>query len=269
MKNYRIKYILISSIATVLLILSGEKIYSQTVVKIGEAEIAIQSPISVRKRDTTQVNFYQNETKPQSGATGVKKARYPRNSQEFFIGIGMAVPTSNEEFLPMHYGNSYSLEAGFKYFHRTGSRYAIGTTFQYTCYTYKTKGAAADETFFSNIPGEVKKEYFRTDNLGTGIINRIYLFPMKGRPFMLDLGGYADFSYSKRFNVKTIENGKQNKYKYRDGSKFNPVQAGLYGAISKGKYSFYARYRLTNLFNPKEVPLELPRLSLGLQISMD
>ncbi|MDP3452749.1 MAG: hypothetical protein Q8R90_07320 [Bacteroidales bacterium] len=269
MKNYRFKYTLLSFVGTAMLMMTAERAQSQTVVKIGEAEIAIQSPISVRKRDTTQVNFYQNETKPQRGATGVKKARYPRNSQEFFIGIGMTVPTSNEEFLPMHYGNSYSLEAGFKYFHRTGSRYDIGTIFQYTCYTYKTKGAAADETFFSNIPGEVKKEYFRTDNLGTGIINRFYLFPMKGRPFMLDLGGYADFSYSKRFNVKTIENGKQNKYKYRDGSKFNPVQAGLYGAISKGKYSFYARYRLTNLFNPKEVPLELPRLCLGLQISMD
>jgi hypothetical protein len=83
------------------------------------------------------------------------------------------------------------------------------------------------------------------------------------------LGGYIDYSYNKRYNVKTIENGKQNKYKYRDGSKFNPIQAGVYGAVSKGKYSIFARYRLTNFFNPNEVSLEVPRLNIGIQITTD
>ncbi len=234
------------------------KIYAQKIVKIGEAEIAIQAPLTIKKADASE-----------EVTSGLVKSKYPRMYEHMFIGIAMAVPTGNQEYLPMHYGNSYNLEVGFKYFYRPSAGYAIGTICQYTFYTYKLKDAAANGTFFTDIPGEVKKEYFRTDNLGTGIINRFYLFPLKHKPFMIDLGGYVDFSYSKRYNVKTVEAGKNIKHKYRDGSKFNPIQTGLYGAISKGSYSLYARYRITNLFNPAEVPMELPRLSIGIQKILD
>lgn len=263
------KIIYASAALMMLYALFSPEVKSQTVVKIGEAEIAIQSPISIKKRDTVDRRsiskaYGNNEIRV------VKRSTYPKYYEDFFIGIGMAVPTDNGEFLPMHYGSSYSLEAGYKYFYRPSKRYALGTTFQYTFYNFKLKDAAQTGVFESNVPGNVKKEYYRTDNLGTGLINRFYLFPIgNSRPFTLDLGGYLDFSFSKRYNVKTVENGRENKYKYRDGSKFNPVQAGLYGAISKGSYSLYARYRLTNLFNPESVPMELPRFSLGIQVLMD
>lgn len=261
-----IKLTAVSLLLPASIILTPSKAASQTVVKIGQAEIAVQSPISFRKKDSIErVSNYNHQ---ESGVT-IKKTKYPRSFEDFHIGISMAVPTNNEEFLPIHYGSSYNLEAGFKYFYRPGSRYAIGTIFQYTCYTYQMKEAAANETFVSNVPGEVKQEYFRSSNLGTGLINRFYFFPKSNKPFALDLGGYIDYSYNKRYNVKTIENGKQNKYKYRDGSKFNPIQAGVYGAVSKGKYSIFARYRLTNFFNPNEVSLEVPRLSIGIQITTD
>jgi hypothetical protein len=145
-------------------------------------------------------------------------------------------------------------------------RYSIGTTFQYTYYNYKLDGVAEAGLIRDDVPGEVRKEYFRTDNIGTGLINRFYLFPLgKRAPFTLDRGAYADFAFSKRYNVKTRENGKNEKYKYRDGDMFNPFNAGLYGALKKGKYSVYVRYRLTNLFNPDLMELQLPELSIGVQ----
>lgn len=255
-------------IPAMLLFPSG-KAAAQTVVKIGEAEIAIQSPISIKKKDTLDYANTRGVSFGRSDRFGVQNSKYPRSYEDFFFGIAMAVPLRDQEYLPMHYGSSHSIEIGFKYFYRPAARYAIGTLWQYSFYNYKLKDAAANETFVSNVPGEVRKESFRTDNLGTGIINRFYLFPMQNKPFMLDLGGYVDFSYSKRYHVKTVENGKDTKHKYRDGSKFNPIQAGLYGAITKGSYSFYAKYRLTNLFNPDAIPMELPRLSMGVQIALD
>ncbi|MDP3398211.1 MAG: hypothetical protein Q8S23_03620 [Bacteroidales bacterium] len=265
-----IRTVFAAIILPVALLLIHTQAASQTVVKIGEAEIAIQSPISIKKKETPANVNERDVSFGRSDRFGVTKSKhYPRSYEDFFVGIAMAVPLRNQEYLPMHYGSSHSIEVGFKYFYRPAARYAIGTLWQYSFYNYKLKDAAANETFVSNVPGEIRSESFRTDNLGTGIINRFYLFPMQNKPFMLDLGGYVDFSYSKRYHVKTIENGKDTKHKYRDGSKFNPIQAGLYGAITKGSYSLFAKYRLTNLFNPDAIPLELPRLSMGVQISLD
>lgn len=268
MKKISIKLFATMIFSTLLILLPSTAI-SQTVVKIGEAEIAIQSPISIRKKDSVDNVGYKSVSFGKSDRFGVVKSKYPRSYEDMFVGIAMAVPLRNEEHLPMHYGSSHSIEVGFKYFYRPVARYAIGTLWQYSFYNYRLKDAAANGTFVSDVPGEIRKESFRTDNIGTGLINRFYLFPMNNRPFMLDLGGYVDFSYSKRYHVKTIENGKNTKHKYRDGSKFNPIQAGLYGAVTKGSYSFFVKYRLTNLFNPDAVSMELPRMSMGIQVSLD
>ncbi|NCB18491.1 MAG: hypothetical protein EOM61_02590 [Bacteroidia bacterium] len=86
---------------------------------------------------------------------------------------------------------------------------------------------------------------------------------------MLDIGGYVDFAFSKRYNVKTIENGDKEKYKYRDGSMFNPIQAGIYGAVTVDEYSVFVRYRATNLFNPDKIAMELPEWTIGLRFILD
>jgi len=240
------------------------KVYAQRVIKIGQAQISVQSPITVKKQDTLDnpsCNVIDLSSKVDS------KRKYPKIYKDFFFGLGFAIPVNREDYMDIHYGRINTIEMGYKYFYRASRRYALGTTFQYTYYNYKLNGAAQNNSIIQDVPGEVKKEYFRTDNIGTGLINRFYLFPLKRNPFMLDLGGYIDFAFSKRYNVKTVENGKTHKYKYRDGSKFNPLQAGLYGAITKGDYSLYVRYRLTNLFNPLELDSELPKLSIGIQFN--
>ncbi len=254
MKTIKHKFLFLLVSALILIPSSFNKLSAQTVVKIGEAEISVQSPISIKK--------VEEPVKP-----GIK-SRFPRSFDESYIGFGTALPVDRDQFLPMHYGRINSFELGTKYFYRPGKHYAIGTFAQYTFYNYRLKGAAANETFVPDVPGDVKKEYFRTDNIGTGLVNRFYFFPGSRKPVKLDLGGYVDFSFSKRYNVKTRENGKLKKHKYRDGEMFNPVQCGLYGALSKGSYSVYVRYRLTNLFNPNLVEMELPQLSMGVQISL-
>ncbi len=261
-----IKMAVASLIVPAAMVMMPEKAQAQTVVKIGEAEIAIQSPISFRKKDTLDNVKDRGE---ESIGKMTKKSKYPRSFEDFHIGLSMAVPTHEEVYMPVKYGSSYNLEAGFKYFYRPGSRYAIGTLFQYTCNTFELIDAAQNEIFVSGVPGTVRREYYRTSNLGTGFINRFYFFPQSSKPFLLELGAYGDYSFSKRYNVKTIENGEKNKYKYRDGSKFSPFHAGLYGAVGKGKYLLFARYRLTNLFYNSASLTELPRFSIGIQIVTD
>ncbi len=259
MKNNTIKYSLIAFTLVTTLFAGANRTFAQRVIKIGEAEIAIQSPITIKKQDT--LNYYSHVT----SKSAIKKRatpKYPQIYDEFFFGLGTMIPFNREEFIDIHYGRINTIELGYKYFYRPSRGYAIGSTFQYTNYNYKLRDAAQEGIIVPFVPGYIKKEYFRSDNIGTGLINRFYLFP-KRNPFILDLGGYVDFSFSKRYIVKSSLFGKTDKFKYRDGSKFNPLQAGLYGAISKGDYSVYVRYRLTNMFNPLEIQPELPKLSVG------
>lgn len=264
MKRDNIKYFTTALIFCFAVVSVSNRAYAQRVIKIGQAEISVQPPITVKKQDSLHYSWSEPYDKADKK---LAKPRYPRKYSDFFFGLGTIIPTDRESYIDMQYGRINTIEMGYKYFYKFSRRYALGTTFQYTYYNYKLNNAAQNNLIVQDVQGEVKKEYFRTDNIGTGLINRFYLFPLKRNPFMLDLGAYVDFSFSKRYNVKTLERGKTRKYKYRDASKFNPLQAGLYGAITKGDYSLYLRYRLTNLFNPLELEPELPELSIGIQFN--
>ena len=182
--------------------------------------------------------------------------------------MGFACPVGNQNTLPVYYGNSFNLEFGLRYLYRPSKAYAIGTFLQYTFYSYKLDNKGQD-LFGLNIATAQGRQYYRTDNLGTGLINRFYLFP-HGRRWQvyLDLGAYGDYSYSKRLKIKYFPDGKKHKYKYRDGSKFNPFEAGVFAAAGWDWISVYGRYRLTDCFNRKTLAVdEAPRLSLGVQFS--
>lgn len=264
MKTNSIKSFTIAFAFAATLYAGTNRVNAQRVIKIGQAEISVQSPITVKKQDSIEISAHSSII-----VLGKKevKPKYPRRYNDFFFGLGIAIPVNRGDYMDIDYGRINTIELGYKYFYKPSKGYAIGTTFQYTYYNYRLRDAALNNLIVQDVPGVVKKEYFRSDNIGTGLINRFYLFPMKRNPFMLDLGGYVDFSFSKRYNVKSEVGGKINKYKYRDGSKFNPLQAGLYGAITKGDYSLYVRYRLTNMFNPLEIQPELPKLSVGIQFN--
>jgi hypothetical protein len=115
--------------------------------------------------------------------------------------------------------------------------------------------------FMDKVPrGDIYREYFRTDNIGTGLTQRVRLFPR----FWVEGTLYGDWAYSKRYKVKSRVDGSKEKEKYRDGVKFNPFGAGAQAGVRWSNTTLYARYRLTNFFNPDYIPQEVPRLSIGL-----
>jgi len=238
--------------------LAQENRTEPTRIRIGETIISLQSPLHVRPAEQdadTDINIFAPRT--------YRHRSYPRYSEEMYIGFGFAVPTREESYQPVYSGSSFNLEIGFRYLYRPSQNYAIGTFLQYGCYSYRLQDASL--TFLGDLPkGDIYREYFRTDNIGTGIIQRIGLFRRSSIETIL----YGDFAYSKRFIVKSRVDGQKTKDKHRDGTKFNPFGAGAQIGLRWSTTSLYARYRFTNFFNPDYISPELPRFSIGLCFTM-
>lgn len=241
-------------------------------VKIGETVFEIQSP--VRISSDPEWNTYSLPTDSVEKVSYVekksthKKHFIGRSFSQLYAGYGVPVRTGNEPTLSIFYPNSFSLYVGQRFFYRPVRHYAIGTFWQYTCYSYRINNKTGADIFGFNPPSPLTREYFRTDNLGTGLINRFYLFKISPhRRLVLDLGAYGDYAYSKRYKVKYNIDGVKGKEKYRDSNKFNMFEAGLHAGIRVGCFSLYGRYRLTDFFNDQEIAVaEPPRLTIGIEL---
>ena len=232
---------------------------SQTKVRIGETIVTLQSPLQVQPADQDSIKTdYSIFTQKKS-----RSASYPRHTQSTYIGFGLAVPFHHSDCFPILGGNSFNIEVGARYLYHPSRHYAIGTFLQYSCYSYRLKDASM--TFIDHIPeGKIYKEFFRTDNIGTGIVQRVRLFSNT----QLEAVVYGDYAYSKRYIVKSRVDGNKVKDKFRDQTKFNPFGAGLQAGIKYRITLLYARYRLTNFFNHDCIPHEVTRLSIGINYTL-
>lgn len=244
--------------------------YAQKTVKIGDTEYIFRSPLKkvssvVRDSCGERVRIYRT-----TGEYPDYKKDYERYINTFFFGVGLAIPAGGQ-IMPVYYGNSFNFEVGFKFLYRPARWYGIGTLFQYSAYSYKLRPEGKD-IFDLGVATTNGIHYFRTDNIGTGFLNRFYLFPAgkfaSDDMAFVELGAWGDFSYSKRVKIKDFSSGHKEKFKYRDGSKFNPFEAGVQGGVGYKCVYIYCKYRITNCFNRKtlDVP-EVPRFSVGVQYS--
>lgn len=251
-----------------LIVTASFSLSAQRVLKIGDKEIKLQSPIKLQSREYDDVliirdTVYEKVIVEKMVTQKPKQRRYSRYIDEFYVSLGWALNTTEQPYLPIYYGNSYDLNIGTKQLYRPIGLWAIGTFIQYSSYSYKLRDAAAQDFFLVNVPGVPYKEYFRTDNIGAGVITRIYY----SRNNYIEAGAYGDFAFSKRYVVKTHVGGDKEKIKYRDGSKFNAFNAGVIGTFNFGLFSIYGKYRLTNFFTPELDLVEPARWSLGVIMS--
>lgn len=249
------------------LVFIGSEAYAQKRLTIGDTDYVFQSPFKIFSKTGDTVRVYQDS---EYDASGVKRKRYQRFVNDFFVGVGFMCPAGNHDYQSIYYGNSFNFEFGWKFLYRPAKWYGIGTLLQYSAYSYKLK-TAGEDVFDLGVATTSGSHYYRTDNIGTGIINRFYLFP--GRRYyakdqvFVELGAWGDYSYSKRLKIKDSSSGHKDKYKYRDGSKFNPFAAGVQGGVGYKCFYLYGKYRLTDSFNHKEVNVnEVERFSIGVQL---
>ena len=241
---------------------------AQTGVRVGNMEFVVKKT----GNDTiTQITVdepcppcpSENETRP--------KATYKSRVSDGFCGLGFILPDNGNDYYTVKGGNSFNLDIGGERRYHLARRLAVGGLTQYSFYNYNLKPVTP--TYLNEVigrdinPDDIKKQVFRSHNLAAGVFARFYLSPPrsngKGGMFM-EAGAQGDFAFSKYCKLKLHSTGKE---KHRDGYVFNPFTASATARVGWGTKVVFARYRLTDAFNKKELttPMDLPRITIGLQ----
>ena len=117
---------------------------------------------------------------------------------------------------------------------------------------------------------EINKQVFRNHNAAAGVFTRLYLVPPKFKSndgVFVDLGLQGDFAVFRNYMVKFV-NGKKDHY--ANDYAFNPFSSSAFARIgwkanwSGSQPALFFRYRMTDAFNKKALPMDLPPITVGL-----
>ena len=209
----------------------------------------------------------ENETRPKPK----KYRRFDRSGG--FGGIGLIVPDNGSSYYTILDGNSINFElGGLRTYHLT-NWFALGGTLQYSYYNYRLRDAF-DEPDFNSIvldgktfDRDFKKQVFRSHNIAASAFTRFYLLPPRfnnDKRLYIDLGAQGDYAVFRHYMVKF---GKKDKDYFKNGTAFNPFNASAIARIGwKQDRAIFVRYRFTDAFNRKELPMDLPPLTIGIQL---
>ena len=222
---------------------------------------------------------------PENGITQPKpEPKFNRRTyNDNFGGIGFIMPDiGKDDYYTVLGGNSINLDIGGMRTYHVSRRIAFGGTLNYSFYNYKFRNATVETDFNRNVLGgkefvdnDVQKQVYRTHNISAGLFTRIYIAPLKTRNgnisgsrsrFYIDLGAQGDFA---AFRYCMLNTQSEKKKRYHEDYAFNPFGASaivrLGSSLLPGKSAIFARYRFTDAFNSKILPMDLPPLTIGIQ----
>lgn len=209
---------------------------------------------------------------PSEIKTKTKEKTFRRGSiHDGFASIGFILPDNSSDYYTTLGGSSFNLDFGEMGLYRLSNWFALGGTMQYSFYNYKLRDAASGTAFVEEVTGryfdrlDLRKQVFRSHNFAAGPFVRINLVPSRHKKndgFYIELGAQGDFAFSKYYKIKTRSG---EKFKYRDGYAFNPFSASAIARIGWDSKAIFARYRLTDAFNSKALPMDLPLITIGIQ----
>jgi len=246
-------------IGIVVLLLSGttQNAFAQHKFRIGDKEISV-NPFEITDLPKTEFHYADGKF-------------VPFYFDESYIGFGLATSTSfnGDDYLGVDNGNSYNFTIGRKDLYRFSKSMAIGIQYQYSSLSYRLSNAAADglldgaPTSLFIDQSSIRKEVFRTDNLGLGFVVRL----LPTEKTFIELGAYGDYAYSKRYKVKyySAYHHKQ-KEKFRDGDRFEPFAFGTQLTIGYDDWAVFAKYRFSDMFSDTITSNEPPRMHIGIQL---
>jgi hypothetical protein len=242
---------------------------AQSGVRIGNMEII------VKKAGNDTITQIKINGASAEGKTGEKprKESYGYHTSDGFCGIGFILPDNGNGYYTVLGGNSINIDAGWIHRYQLTRRFALGATLNYSYYNYKLRDAASDAFFIREITGkafnenDIRKQVYRSHNAAAGAFIRFY----PGNPprrrwsnngYYIDLGAQADWAFSKYCMMKTHSEGKD---KYHDDYAFHPFTASATARVGLGSFAIFARYRFTDAFNSKVLPMNLPPMTVGIQ----
>ena len=198
------------------------------------------------------------------------KLRESRNKylSSGFAGFGFIQNKTNYYDLS---SSGINIDIGSMHRYQFRPRFALIGTVQYSYYNYKLRDAASEPTFNNVVLGgktydNINKQVFRTHNISASAGYRFYLVKPKRNDnnagLFVDLSVQGDLAFSKYYKLKI--NGESN-LKHRDKDVFNPLTTSYIARAGLGWFSIYARYRVTDAFNSKHLPIDIPPLTIGVQ----
>jgi hypothetical protein len=204
----------------------------------------------------------ENENQPKP-----KFNRY--QNTRFFVGGGAVYPDYGSDYYTALGGKSFNIEAGWIYCATITRWFGLGGTIQYSFHNYKMRDAASEPKFAEEIIGmtfaddDIRKQVYRSHNIAANAFIRFYLRQSASykRRMYIDLGAQGDFIPSKFYMLNTHSEGKKN---YYEDYAFNAFTASTIARIGFGQWAVFARYRVTEAFNPKVLPMDLPPLTIGI-----
>ena len=252
-------------------------------VRIGNMEVIVRK----YEQDTAvYINVLDCPKCPQE--SGTRRARNTLTQRYFsdgFTGIGFILPDNSSGYYSVLGASSINIDIGQMRRYHLSRRFALGATTQYSFYNYKltaNEPAFLEEVIGNIAKNDIRKQVYRSHNFAAGAFTRFYLIPPQLRTvkttvaigkisntkttgingMFIDLGAQGDLAFSKYCKIKTHSSGKE---KYRDGHAFNPFSASAIARIGWGSKAIFARYRLTDAFNQKALPMDLPPVTIGIQ----
>jgi hypothetical protein len=167
------------------------------------------------------------------------------------------------------YGSSVNLAVGVRNKYKISSVYSLGYEIecQYTDYKLKqTKGKIIPDTIINNLSGRL--DY---SSLGLGLYNRFNFDPHRGNYLgnFLDIGIAGEWDFSiKEISKNKREDGTVFKTTTKHLNYVNNLNTKVYARIGFSHFSLYGSYRLLDLFKPSSIFPDLPKLVLGIELSV-
>ena len=253
---------------------------AQSGVRIGNLEFIVKKT----ERDSiTQVFTEEDPCPPCPPENNIQPKPKPKfnsfHDSRFFAGAGAIFPDNGSNYYTVLAGTSFNIDAGWIHCYKLSRWFALGGTTQYSFYNYKLRDAVNEPKFAEEIIGtdfaddEIRKQVYRSHNFAASVFTRFYFVPLQvrngriisGSGMFIDLGVQGDFTPYKFCMLNTESEGKK---RYHDDYAFNAFTASAYARLAlSNDWAIFVRYRLTEAFNPKVLPLDLPPLTIGIQLS--
>ncbi len=183
----------------------------------------------------------------------------------YYLGLSFPIYTNEEKNYTIP-GLSSSFDFGMRYKRKFNNLLACGLDLGLNSTAYKIK-----QNDSKSVPDTISndKEKFQINTL-TGSAFVRFNVGRRGNYIgnYLDLGGYAGWNMIKRHKTTNIVNDERVKVATTRLKYVEDISYGVLARVGINKLAVSARYRLSNIFKSSYDMPELPRLSLGFELSL-
>lgn len=185
----------------------------------------------------------------------------------FFLTAGM-VAGADRPGARINYGTSVELGSGVRWKYKISNVYSLGYELRAGYLEYKMKQSPGKIVPDSMLNDKERLDFY---SLQIGFYNRFNFDGERGNymGYFLDLGIRGKWDYSIRHIIKNeLPDGSYARSSISGLPYVNRFNYQVFGRLGLNKVLIYAAWRMSDLFKPKYEFPELPRLTVGIELSI-